>query len=82
MPYIPTHRRIQLKNKDDYPRDEGDLAYHLTQDYLSWLDTQGEWRFKHFARLVGTVVLSLFEFWWRVVRPYEDRKKKLNGDVY
>lgn len=83
MPYITEKRRHQIDMGYPYSKcmDEGDLAYRLTGEYLLWMRAH-EMRFKCFARLVGVIVLSLFEFWWRVVRPYEDKKKEENGDVY
>jgi len=80
MPYIKHTERDWARGNITAP--EGDFAYHLTLDYLKWLDTKGKRRFKHFASLVGIVILSLLELWWRVIRPYEDKKKKENGDVF
>jgi len=79
-PYIDEDKRE--KASSEITGDEGDFAYKLTLDYLEWLSTKGINRFKHFATLVGTVMLSLLELWWRVIRPYERKKKEENGDVF
>jgi len=80
MPYAPKKDR-QIATID--PSDEGELAYHLTLDYLKWFRKHSAKRkFKFMAALVGTVVLSLLEFWRRVVIPYEKKKIKSDGDVF
>jgi len=82
MPYIKEEFRESVDKFNDM-QGEGDLAYKLVGIYIDWLNQQTtKWRFRHFARLIGTVILSLLEFWQRIIVPYERMKRKENGDVF
>jgi len=80
MPYIPLIDRYNARGN---PQDEGELAYSLTMLYVDWFRAKAKKRkFKTMASLVGVIVLSLLEFWRRVVVPYEQKKCDEEGDVF
>jgi uncharacterized protein DUF6899 len=60
---------------------EGDLNYVITRCVTAWL----RGRAKNYAQLnaaLGILEAAKLEFYRRVVAPYEDQKRKDNGDVY
>ena len=60
--------------------DPGALNYCVTRlvDDL-WQTRQS---YKTIALVTGVLENVKQEFWDRIARPYEDKKKELNGDVY
>lgn len=39
-------------------------------------------RYAHLERLLGTFEAAKLEFWFKVIRPYEDKRAEENGEVY
>lgn len=57
---------------------EGEIAYILARLGIglygkSWAE---------FCSFAGTIILFLLEYWWNVVRKYEENKAKLHGDAF
>jgi len=76
-PYIPQEDR----DDDCYWESPGQLAFHVTnvcQDFIKAKKPS----YLTFALVVGVLVLSIFELWRRVIKPYEKKKCVENGDVF
>lgn len=83
MPYI---QKAPRKDFDkwiyDRPfiRSTGDLNYIITRLTLQFLLQEGL-KYANLDRIIGTLDLIKTEIKDRVVRPYENKKIKENGDV-
>ena len=82
MPYITGQRQYELQELKMGMRKSGDLSWKQTRDILDFLMEQEKVDYDSFCRAVGATVLTIFEVWWRKVRPYEDKKCAENGDVF
>ena len=89
MPYITQKKRDRLeplivKFKDLMRQEEisdGELNYLITRICIYF----GRWGGKSYTRLnmvAGVLTCVFAEYNRREVAPYEDKKKKDNGDVY
>lgn len=91
MPYIKNDRRAELEttigllelltNLQRVPDlTDGDLNYILSNIMV------GQWEadksYKTLNKLIGVLECVKLELYRRAGAPYEDAKKKLNGDVY
>lgn len=81
MPYIEPHRRVILNNHDDNPQTIGEMNYLITRQIQFWLKGRKE-SYTNYNEVMGMLECIKQEFWSRAVRPYEEKKKKENGDVY
>lgn len=89
MPYIRSELRPELdklitpivdKVKATPLEDQdGSIDYVVTKIIRSSYTFD---RFFQFNRAIGVLTAILFEFYRRMVAPYEDKKIKENGDVY
>lgn len=81
MPYIAQERRKQLKEHNITDPTPGDINYAITEmirDY--WY--QSAQNYQAINDVLGALEGAKHEFYRRVAVPYEDKKKKENGDVY
>jgi hypothetical protein len=78
VPYIPHYDRewAQLSQ-----RNEGELNYAITRLCNEYLIKNGK-SYGNFNAVVGVLECAKLELYRRMVAPYEDQKKELNGDVY
>ena len=85
MPYIKEHRRLKLWPFDDtgpdIPDTPGELNFVLTQLCIDYASSKGI-NYTVYNEIVGALECAKNEFYRRVIAPYEDGKKKENGDVY
>lgn len=88
MPYIEQERRQELVIfKDPFcePPDNaltvGELNFQLTDVILNYMDTKGE-SYQTINDILGALEGAKLEFYRRVAAPYEEEKRKRNGDVY
>lgn len=84
MPYIKRERRDEMatwSDDDGLPRNPGELNYALTQVILDYIRTAGL-RYGTINDVLGALDGAGKEFYRRVAAPYEDQKRKENGDVY
>ncbi len=87
MPYIPHDGRVRL---DDYVQrfykipinSIGELVYLLTHLCLAYLPEKKDRNFLSYCSVVGALTCTLLEFYRRLVAPYEEEKKHINGEVY
>lgn len=85
MPYIKGkefRHNIDTSTLDLIERidNEGDLNYAITTLLLRYVEKKG----KCYATLntvMGVLYCIAYEFYRRVVTPYEDKKIKENGDI-
>ena len=82
MPYIENKLRQRL-TPNVCPLTEGELNYAITKLCLKWLDgfRPGQ-SYRHLNTIIGALECAKLEFYRRMVGPYEDKKKKENGEVY
>lgn len=90
MPYVKPEKRalldpvlkqlLELVRKDKGV-EVGDLNYAITRILLAYLDRQGL-KYENINAVIGVLECAKQEFYRRIAGPYEDKKKKLNGDVY
>ena len=81
MPYISIEARQQLIKR--YPHTVGELTYILYKACRQYLKgKQVEYKYQQLAEVLGALESTKQEFYDRVVRPYEDKKIKENGDVF
>lgn len=89
MPYIARHARKQLdpaieevvnliRDRVDGESRDGWLNYAITKLLLGLYEES----YTEYNAAIGVLECAKNEFYRRAVEPYEDQKKKLNGDVY
>jgi len=81
MPYIKRSKRsIKLLSiVADAIDTEGELNYCITKLCLLYLGNNAH--YEDYNRVMGVLISVQHEFYRRYVAPYEDQKRKENGDV-
>lgn len=91
MPYIDALGRSQLDAKlrellahvNSGTLTEGQLNYVLTRIMVAWVDSAGySPSYADYNAAIGALECAKLELYARRIRPYEDGKRKKNGDVY
>jgi len=85
MPYIPQEERDHFKqhNLDWIMADadtDGKFNYVFSTMIRAWCDMEDH-SYSTYARVLGNLDAIKLEFYRTVVAPYEDEKRKLNGDI-
>ena len=81
MPYIAPDQRARVSAHG--PSSVGELNYAITQLISRYtIRAQGHHSYIVLNDVLGALEGAKLEFVRRVVAPYEDRKRKENGDVY
>ena len=80
MPYIAQSSRTWLEEQGNPPGSPGELTYLLTQLIRRYLGKSP--RFSDFAAVLGSLEATKLELYRRMVAPYEDQKRRENGEVY
>jgi hypothetical protein len=82
MPYIRQEKRKVLDEKiraiSDEVSTDGELNYVITKLLLG-MDGDS---YEDFQNLIGTLECAKQEFYRRKIVPYEEKKRKENGEVY
>ena len=60
----------------------GELNYIITEVCLGFLSEVPKVLYEDYADVISTLECAKLEFYRRAVAPYEDKKRKENGDVY
>jgi len=81
MPYISHEERIDIDAGSE-PVTPGQLTYAITRLAMKFVRAQGKLRFVTVCIVIGAFMCAAFEFYRRVVAPYENTKMAQNGDVY
>jgi len=82
MPYIEDNfRKGILERHEESPDNKGELNFVLTKQMLLYVRDHGL-SYSTLNDISGAMTESLAEFRRRVIGPYEDQKRKCNGDVY
>ena len=79
MPYIKAEDRIKVAVRGAFT--PGELAYLITLDVLAYANTVPP-NFETYNAIVGVLDNVKDEFKRRILNPYEDQKRKENGDVF
>jgi hypothetical protein len=74
-PYIPINRRGVV------PNTPGEVNYKITKVIDDWLLDNGV-DYTNLNAMMGVLECSKLELYRRIVALYEDKKLRLNGDVY
>lgn len=88
MPYVEEGRRRALcsdgagPENPGSPTNPGELNYVLTMVILDYVDQFPGLSYQVINDISGALTECLAEFRRRVVRPYEETKAYINGDVY
>ena len=80
MPYIHDDARLRI-SQGSAPRTPGELNYAITELLIEYL-TYEKLSYSTLNTIIGTLESVKSEFYRRVVKPYEDKKMRENGDVY
>ena len=82
MPYLNEEDRFKLDELSMYPvpKTAGELNYLLTKMVLLYLGKNPN--YERYNAAVGALESCKLEYYRRMVAPYEDFKKDVNGDVY
>ncbi len=83
MPYIPASQRPPLDSAAEVISKDvtaGEFTYFITRASHRFLGRK--FSFYRVALLMGALVCAVLEIYRRVVVPYEEVKRKENGDVY
>jgi hypothetical protein len=81
MPYVTKPRRLQL-DAGDIARSAGDLNYKITQLCREFIKGSGHTNYTIINEVIGVLECAKQEFYRRIAVPYENKKIKVNGDVY
>jgi len=79
MPYITKDRRQFLAN-GDIAAGSGELNYAITTLIIAYVSLHNN--YQGMNDVIGALEGAKLEFYARWVRPYEDYKIAVNGDVY
>lgn len=85
MPYLPEEMKAVIDPQIDHlaegikahPKKVGAFNYAINRIAVQAFERS----YFGFVCVVGTILLALLEFWWRVVRDYESDKVGENGDI-
>lgn len=81
-PYIPKGRRDEILNKiDSLPQTPGELNYLITLLILSYLKLFPR-SYCKYNEVIGVLECVKQEVYRRLIVPYEEKKRKENGDVF
>lgn len=81
MPYIKKERRGFSMVSGGDAENPGELNYFLTGHILSYLFHHGK-SYSTYNEVVGVLECIKQELYRRLIAPYEDKKKEMNGDVF
>ena len=91
MPYIENDDKPIYESGIQYISDafaavgagDGDLNYVLTKVAIAWLTYhQPPYNYSLRSDVMKAFTCAGFEWYERVMRPYEERKMRANGDCY
>lgn len=83
MPYIDKTSREKLDSGLlAVPITPGMLNYCITKLLNAYLNNYGPITYSSINDIIGALECAKQEFYRRVAVPYENKKKKQNGDVY
>lgn len=87
MPYIAPARRALVvtqaapRQGANEPLNAGELTWQLTRVIEEYRRLHGD-RFQTFSDIIGALEGTKVEFSRRILAPYEDAKRILNGDAF
>lgn len=81
MPYVDGLARVRL-SKVARPESLGELDYLITTIVLMYMREHNITKFDQLAGIIGMLDLIKDECRRRIVHPYEDQKRRDNGDVF
>lgn len=80
MPYIRNDLRGAATSS---PINPGELNFAITSLVCKYLRQKKVTpRYEDYNEVIGALESAKLELYRRMISPYEDEKKKLNGDVY
>lgn len=83
MPYIEKKKRVPLApHTEVYADTPGELSYQITKLCDWYLGRQDDLSFAGISQVIGVIETVKAEIISRIYNPYEELKRKENGDVY
>lgn len=88
MPYIePSARKRLASYADPTPMTPGELTYVIQHAMANYLDLRGRLqpcgiRYEDLAVCLGALEGAKLDLIERVIKPYEEAKRVVNGDVW
>jgi len=84
MPYIKKERREILNSKTQFPeiRTPGELNYMIVRLICFYLTQKPRLCYTDYNEVIGVLECVKQEFFRRRINPYEEEKRKLNGEVF
>ena len=79
MPYIPPATR---KLSRTCPLTDGELNYAISMLVQEWMQRTGGLSYRTINAAIGVLECAKLELYSELARPYEEEKKRENGDVY
>ena len=83
-PYIPIKRREEIQD-GCAPQNAGELNYKITSiilEYLYEINCASPNTYGDYNEVIGVLSCVGRELWDRRIRPYEDNKRTIEGDVF
>lgn len=81
MPYIKPERRVRILEFKEPPQDAGELNFLISHIIWNYISLKRE-KYQHYNDVLGALEGAKLELYRRKIAPYEDIKRKENGDVY
>jgi hypothetical protein len=84
MPYIKQEDRSKFKEvlkKLPYFENPGEVNYFITKILLKY-ENQFPTSYKVYNEIIGVLECCKHEFYSKNIRPYEEYKCEVNGEVY
>ena len=80
MPYISQENRAYLA-RGILPRKPGELNYRISRFCNDYIESFGM-SYQVLNEVIGVLECAKLELYRRLLAPYEDIKREINGDVY
>lgn len=81
MPYITDERKVAIDIDSEQPQNAGELNYKITILLIEYWESRDP-AYQAINDILGACEGAKAEFYRRVAVPYEEEKRRLNGDVY
>lgn len=81
MPYVESKQRSRITNGNTIPETPGELNFAISYVIREYMRKKQK-RYSTFNDIIGALEAAKVEFYDRIVRPYEDKAIKRNGDIY
>lgn len=81
MPYISKEAREEILSHFRGAHTPGELNFEITTDILRYLKRE-KISYARFNEVMGVLACVQGELYRRMIAPYENKKKKENGEIF